>query len=223
MGVRLSSGAASKLLQMLFAGTAAFLVKRLARYAAGSGVAEVKTILGGFVIKMFAAPQTLLIKTVGLILSVSSGLNLGKEGPMVRIFSHLFLDSQDLCPLDHSKTLRAAVASYTRGSFQSTPPTRLARGRFCPPLQRPVCRSHSVLRLVRDAPVTTRLMCPFRRCALLVGGGELLLSAQNPLAELLLRIAGGTHDHPPQSVRNGQACALPGTDLSHILYRLLIV
>ena len=71
---------------MVFAGVAALLVKRLARYAAGSGVAEVKTILGGFVIKMFAAPQTLLIKTVGLVLSVSSGLNLGKEGPMVRIY-----------------------------------------------------------------------------------------------------------------------------------------
>jgi chloride channel 3/4/5 len=53
--------------------------------AAGSGVAEVKVILSGFVLHGYLGVRTLLIKTAGLILSVSSGLSLGKEGPYVHI------------------------------------------------------------------------------------------------------------------------------------------
>lgn len=53
--------------------------------AAGSGVAEVKVILSGFVIHGYLGLKTLIIKTLGLILSVSSGLSLGKEGPYVHI------------------------------------------------------------------------------------------------------------------------------------------
>lgn len=46
---------------------------------------QIKTILSGFIIRGYLGKWTLLIKCVGLILSVSSGLNLGKEGPMVHI------------------------------------------------------------------------------------------------------------------------------------------
>ena len=53
--------------------------------AAGSGVAEVRVILSGFVLHGFLGLKTLIIKTAGLILSVSSGLSLGKEGPYVHI------------------------------------------------------------------------------------------------------------------------------------------
>lgn len=53
--------------------------------AAGSGVAEVRVILSGFVLHGFLGLKTLLVKTVGLILSVASGLSLGKEGPYVHI------------------------------------------------------------------------------------------------------------------------------------------
>lgn len=53
--------------------------------AAGSGVAEVKVILSGFVVHRYLGVQTLLVKTFALILSVSSGLSLGKEGPYVHI------------------------------------------------------------------------------------------------------------------------------------------
>ncbi|KAH8668350.1 chloride channel [Xylariales sp. PMI_506] len=53
--------------------------------AAGSGVAEVRVILSGFVLHGFLGFKTLLIKTLGLILSVASGLSLGKEGPYVHI------------------------------------------------------------------------------------------------------------------------------------------
>ena len=53
--------------------------------AAGSGVAEVKVILSGFVVHRYLGVQTLVVKTVALILSISSGLSLGKEGPYVHI------------------------------------------------------------------------------------------------------------------------------------------
>lgn len=48
--------------------------------AAGSGVAEVKVILSGFVLHGYLGVKTLVVKTLALILSVSSGLSLGKEG-----------------------------------------------------------------------------------------------------------------------------------------------
>ncbi|KAJ9086614.1 hypothetical protein DSO57_1002336 [Entomophthora muscae] len=54
-------------------------------YAAGSGIPEVKTILGGFVMRGFLGLQTLWVKSVGLTLVVSSGMSLGKEGPLVHI------------------------------------------------------------------------------------------------------------------------------------------
>ncbi|KAF3036827.1 hypothetical protein E8E12_006700 [Didymella heteroderae] len=53
--------------------------------AAGSGVAEVKVILSGFVLHGYLGLRTLVIKTLALILSVASGLSLGKEGPYVHI------------------------------------------------------------------------------------------------------------------------------------------
>ena len=53
--------------------------------AAGSGVAEVRVILSGFVLHGFLGVKTLVVKTLALILSVASGLSLGKEGPFVHI------------------------------------------------------------------------------------------------------------------------------------------
>lgn len=53
--------------------------------ASGSGVAEVKVILSGFVLHGFLGLKTLIIKTCALVLSVASGLSLGKEGPFVHI------------------------------------------------------------------------------------------------------------------------------------------
>ena len=69
----------------LFAMASAFLVKRLAPYAAGSGLAEIKVILGGFIIRGYFGFWTLVVKTLGIVLALSSGLNLGNEGPMVHI------------------------------------------------------------------------------------------------------------------------------------------
>lgn len=53
--------------------------------AAGSGVAEVKVILSGFVVHGYLGVKTLVVKTIALVFSVSSGLSLGKEGPYVHI------------------------------------------------------------------------------------------------------------------------------------------
>ncbi|KAL8968305.1 MAG: hypothetical protein Q9183_002525 [Haloplaca sp. 2 TL-2023] len=53
--------------------------------AAGSGVAEVKVILSGFVIHGYLGVKTLIVKTLAVILSLASGMSLGKEGPYVHI------------------------------------------------------------------------------------------------------------------------------------------
>lgn len=70
-----------------FATLAASFVKIFAPYACGSGIPEIKTILSGFIIRGYLGKWTLLIKSVGIMLSVSAGLSLGKEGPMVHIAS----------------------------------------------------------------------------------------------------------------------------------------
>ncbi|KAF8893807.1 voltage-gated chloride channel [Infundibulicybe gibba] len=61
--------------------------RRVMYYAAGSGIPEIKTILSGFVIHGYLGGRTLFTKSIGLALSVASGLSLGKEGPFVHIAS----------------------------------------------------------------------------------------------------------------------------------------
>ncbi|KAK3902656.1 chloride channel [Staphylotrichum tortipilum] len=68
-----------------FAMAAAVLVKEYAIYAKHSGIPEIKTVLGGFVIRRFLGIQTLITKSLGLVLAVASGMWLGKEGPMVHV------------------------------------------------------------------------------------------------------------------------------------------
>ncbi|CAL1532460.1 unnamed protein product [Lymnaea stagnalis] len=82
---------------LLFGLLAALLVRMFAPYACGSGVPEIKTILSGFIIRGYLGKWTLLIKSLGMMLSVAAGLSLGKEGPFVHvacccgnIFSYLF-------------------------------------------------------------------------------------------------------------------------------------
>ncbi|XP_018023320.1 H(+)/Cl(-) exchange transporter 5 isoform X2 [Hyalella azteca] len=70
---------------LLFASLIAALVMMFAPYACGSGIAEIKTILSGFIIRGYLGKWTLLIKSVGVIMAVSSGLSLGKEGPLVHV------------------------------------------------------------------------------------------------------------------------------------------
>ncbi|KAI5275816.1 hypothetical protein E4T47_01241 [Aureobasidium subglaciale] len=53
--------------------------------AAGSGIPEIKTILGGFVIPDFLSLKVLVVKAIGAVFAVSTGMCLGKEGPFVHI------------------------------------------------------------------------------------------------------------------------------------------
>jgi chloride channel 3/4/5 len=108
---------------MLFAGLACWLVSSFARWAAGSGIPEMKTVLGGFVINMFHSAQTLVIKVVGLVLAVASGLNLGKEGPLVHVagatadlYSKLF-PKYSTNEAKKREILSAAVASGVSVAF----------------------------------------------------------------------------------------------------------
>ncbi|KAL4876078.1 chloride channel [Aspergillus karnatakaensis] len=73
------------LYSVFFAVCACILVRNYAIYARHSGIPEIKTVLGGFVIRHFMGPWTLAIKSLGLCLSVASGMWLGKEGPLVHV------------------------------------------------------------------------------------------------------------------------------------------
>jgi len=69
----------------LFAACSAVLVQGYSRYAKQSGIPEIKTMLGGYVMKEFLGGWTLITKSIGVCLSVASGLWLGKEGPLVHL------------------------------------------------------------------------------------------------------------------------------------------
>ena len=70
---------------VVFAVCASILVRDYAKYAKQSGIPEIKTVLGGFVIQRFMGAWTLVVKSLGLCLAVASGLWLGKEGPLVHV------------------------------------------------------------------------------------------------------------------------------------------
>ncbi|CAE6458794.1 unnamed protein product, partial [Rhizoctonia solani] len=73
------------LLAMLFSLISAHLVDSFAKYAAGSGISEIKCIIAGFVMKGYLGLSTLIIKSLTLPLVIASGLNVGKEGPSVHV------------------------------------------------------------------------------------------------------------------------------------------
>ncbi|KAK5030526.1 chloride channel [Exophiala sideris] len=70
---------------VLFAVSAAVLVQHYSIYARHSGIPEIKTVLGGFVMRRFLGAWTLITKSLGLCLAVASGMWLGKEGPFVHL------------------------------------------------------------------------------------------------------------------------------------------
>jgi chloride channel 7 len=68
-----------------FAMLSAILCLYLAPEAIGSGIPEVKAYLNGVRVKRFASMRLFFVKIVGTIASVSSGLAVGPEGPLVHI------------------------------------------------------------------------------------------------------------------------------------------
>ena len=75
-------------------------MRSLAKYAAGSGISEIKCILAGFIMQGFLGFATFFIKSVTLVSSIlhlecdsygcqplviASGLSVGKEGPSVHV------------------------------------------------------------------------------------------------------------------------------------------
>lgn len=53
--------------QVVFALCASMLVQEYASFAKHSGIPEIKTVLGGFVIRRFMGSWTLAIKSLGLV------------------------------------------------------------------------------------------------------------------------------------------------------------
>ncbi|TMW60025.1 hypothetical protein Poli38472_000067 [Pythium oligandrum] len=53
--------------------------------AAGSGIPEMRSILGGFPFPNYLRMRTLFAKAFGLIFALGSGLSIGKEGPFVHL------------------------------------------------------------------------------------------------------------------------------------------
>ncbi|KAH7462543.1 hypothetical protein KRP22_004964 [Phytophthora ramorum] len=55
--------------------------------AAGSGIPEMRSILGGFPFPNYLTGRALIAKSFGLIFALGSGLTIGKEGPFVHLSS----------------------------------------------------------------------------------------------------------------------------------------
>ena len=89
--------------------------------AAGSGVAEVELIVRGFWIRGYLDLKTLVVKSLALILSASSGMSLGKEGPYVHLATCIFSIVTQVCGgnqrYQQPETLRAGAASGLSVAF----------------------------------------------------------------------------------------------------------
>ncbi|CAK4683815.1 hypothetical protein LEN26_005800 [Aphanomyces euteiches] len=68
---------------IVLVGVASTITTYWAPSSAGSGIPEIKSTLNGVQVKAWLSARTLFGKVVGIILSVSGGLPVGKEGPMI--------------------------------------------------------------------------------------------------------------------------------------------
>lgn len=62
-----------------------FTTRKICREAAGSGLPEMKTILSGIIKPILLSYQLIAAKIIGIILALTAGLSVGKEGPLVQI------------------------------------------------------------------------------------------------------------------------------------------
>lgn len=91
---------------------------KFAPMARGSGIPEIKTILGGFTMPEVLETNTLVIKIFGLALSVAAGLSCGKEGPLVHIaccWSHLLAKAWPRFAKNESKRVESASCACAAG------------------------------------------------------------------------------------------------------------
>ncbi|KAK4211938.1 chloride channel [Rhypophila decipiens] len=110
---------------VMFAISASVLVKEYSIHAKHSGIPEIKTVLGGYIIRRFLGVWTLITKSLGLVLAVASGMWLGKEGPLVHVacccanlFIKLFPDIKNN-EARKREVLSAAAASGISVAFGS--------------------------------------------------------------------------------------------------------
>ncbi|CAD5213065.1 unnamed protein product [Bursaphelenchus okinawaensis] len=68
-----------------FVGLGAIVCKYISKHAIGSGIPEVKVIMNGFMLQNYLTFRTLVAKVAGLVLTLGSGLPVGKEGPFVHM------------------------------------------------------------------------------------------------------------------------------------------
>lgn len=90
--IGLQAGVGSSLYKFLLFSITSLLLAFIAantvkgtKYVRNSGIAEVKAVINGLVLKDFLSLKLLVIKWLGLLLMVSSGAWIGKEGPLVHI------------------------------------------------------------------------------------------------------------------------------------------
>ena len=76
--------------QVFFAICASVLVKRYAIYARHSGIPEIKTVLGGFVIRRFMGAWTLVIKSIGLVRTCRASSREGSANACIKVSCRSF-------------------------------------------------------------------------------------------------------------------------------------
>mmetsp|Transcript_22672 Transcript_22672/g.40185 ORF Transcript_22672/g.40185 Transcript_22672/m.40185 type:complete len:170 (-) Transcript_22672:1581-2090(-) len=64
---------------------AVFTTEKISPLAGGSGIPQMRSILAGFSIPGYLSFRTLASKVLGLLLALSSGMVVGKEGPFVHL------------------------------------------------------------------------------------------------------------------------------------------
>ena len=125
---------------MLFAVTASAFVNVFAPHAFHTGIPEIKVILGGYDLKGFLSPMTLVIKSLGLPLAVASGPSLPRLSPLV----HVACCIGDLA-LRPFPALRGnggelpSCLNLKRMADIDALSGQLDSGRSCPQLLRPAC------------------------------------------------------------------------------------
>ena len=80
---------------------ACFLSQLICKESVGSGLADMKTILGGVVKPVLLSRRLIVAKALGLWLSLMAGLSVGKEGPFVHISGAIADQLMKLSPFAH--------------------------------------------------------------------------------------------------------------------------